>query len=161
MPPQRRRPHAQAAGQPSMSASLASLDAKLKLIAQRLKILESNEQVIGRTLVTHNKKMKDLEKSISTGGGNVDVGKLKDEVREELKAEMLARGGGEIGPPLDDSPSRRESTEIKNLKKSVDSLQQEIKELKYVIDSINPLEYITLEQLNDVIERKLEKMNKG
>lgn len=160
MPPQRHRPQATGhAPQTSMSASLASLDAKLKLIAQRLKIMENNEQVIGRTLVTHNKKIKELETSLAAGGGKVDVGKLKSELKEEMKAEMIS-SGGEIGPPLEEVPSRRESSDIRELKKSVDELRQQVSELKYITDSINPLEYITLEELNDAIDRKLEKMKK-
>jgi len=160
MPPQRHRPQATSrTPQTSMSASLASLDAKLKLIAQRLKILENNEQVIGRTLVMHNKKMKEFETSLASGGGKVDVGKLKSELKEEMKTELLATGG-EIGLPLDEAPSRRESSDIRDLKKSVGELRREVSELKYITDSINPLEYITLEQLNDVIDRKLEGMRK-
>ncbi len=160
MPPQRHHPQAiSRTPQSSMSASLASLDAKLKLIAQRLKILENNEQVIGRTLVTHNKKLKELEASISAGGGKVDVGKLKDEIREELKAEKIA-AGNEIAPPIDDAMPRRESADIRDLKKAVEELRQQVAELKYITDSINPLEYITLEQLNDVVDRKLEKAKK-
>ena len=162
MPPQRHRPQAstRTTSSPSMSSSLASLDAKMKLIAQRLKILENNEQVIGRTLVTHNKKLKELEASLSAGGGKVDVGKLKDEIREELKAEKIASGSA-IAPPIDDAMPRRESADIRDLKKSIEELRQEVSELKYITDSINPLEYITLEQLNDAIDRKLEKHRTG
>ncbi|MCK4327676.1 MAG: hypothetical protein KAW41_04335 [Candidatus Diapherotrites archaeon] len=158
----RPRPSSSAAGaaQPRMSASLASLDAKLKLIAQRLKIMENNEQVIGRTLVSHNKKMKELEALAAAGGGKgLDLARLKDTIRDELKAELM--GGGQIAPPLEHgAPTKRTSSEIINLRKSVEELRQEVNELKYVVDSINPLEYITLDQLNDVVTRKIEKARK-
>jgi hypothetical protein len=39
------------------------IDKKMKLLSQRLKIIESNEKVIGRTLTELNKKVKKLESS--------------------------------------------------------------------------------------------------
>ncbi|MFC2174437.1 hypothetical protein ACFLQ2_01020 [archaeon] len=163
MPPQRHRPRpsssSASASSPGMSASLASLDAKLKLITQRLKIMENNEQVIGRTLVSHNKKMKEFEIALAAGGAGgkpADLIKLKDTLRDELKAELM--GGGEISPPMEHPTARRrDSAEIINLRKSMEELRQEVNELKYVIDSINPLEYVTLDQLSDVIDQKMRK----
>ena len=143
-----------------MSASMASLDAKLKLIAQRLKIMENNVQVVGRTLVSHNKKMKEFEVTLAAGGGKApDMAKLKDALKEELKTEFSANS--EISAPLEHGvPTRRDSSEIINLKKSVEELRQEVNELKYVVDSINPLEYVTIDQLSDVVQRKMEQARK-
>ena len=142
-----------------MSASMSSIDAKLKLITQRMKLIENNEQVISRTVVSQKKKIQELEKSLSAGGGNVDVSKLKTEILNEIKPQLIASGvSGDIRPPLEEGFSRRESSEITTIKKSIELLHQEVNELKYIIDSINPLEYITLEQLNDAIDRKLDRL---
>jgi len=170
MPPERHvHGQQQAAQQPTegdamtMTPSMASLDAKFKLVAQRMKIIENNEQVIGRTLVAHNKKLKELEATLAaagSGGKAPDITKLKDTLKEELKAEMMSSSF--IAPPMEhETSSPRDSSELVNIKRAVELLRQQISELKYIVDSINPLEYVTLEQLNDVIERKIEKIKKA
>ena len=158
MPPQRRRPSSPSSGAPSMSASMASIDAKIKLIAQKLKILESNEQVISRTLTSQAKKLKEFEATLAAGGGGgsaPDLIKMKETLKEEIRSELGSSSGG-IAPPLEKSGPRT-NVQMTNLKKEVEELCNDVKEIKYVIDSINPLEYVTLDQLNDVVDRKLKK----
>lgn len=146
----------QAAAQPSMTASFASLDAKIRLIAQQLKILENNEQVISRTLVGYGKKIKDLETAQAAGASALDLGKLKESLKEELKAGLAAGpASGEVGPPLDETP--RSSAQLTDLRAQLDEVVKELKELRYIVDSINPLEYVTLDQLNEAIDRKNQK----
>lgn len=154
MPSQRRRPTGQAKpGAPSMSATLASIDAKIKLIAQKLKLLESNEQVISRTLTSQARKLKEFEKTLAAEGGAApDLDKLKEEIKAEL-----ASTSGEIPPPLEHGSTPHSSAQLTNIKKELEELRNDVKEIKYVIESINPLEYVTLDQLDDVIRRKLKK----
>lgn len=156
MPPERTHTTQQAAAQPSMTASLASLDAKIRLIAQQLKILENNEQVISRTLVGYGKKIKDLETAQAAGASALDLGKLKESLKEELKAGLAAGSSGELGPPLEEA-SPRTSAQLTDLRAQLDELAKEVKELRYIVDSINPLEYVTLDQLNEAIDRKNQK----
>ncbi len=167
MPPRHQRPTrsssssrgAQSTG--AMNPSLASIDAKMKLLGQRMKILENNLQVMGRTLVAHNKKMKELESLAGSGSGKTpDLTALKTSIKEELALEMT--DSGNILPPLSNEAqfTKRDSQQLHELNKMLESVRQEVNELKYVVDSINPLEYVTLDQLNDVIDRKFERMKK-
>ena len=54
-------------------AEVHALDSKVRVIAQRMKIIEKNEQIIGKTLISHNKALKELEKEISGLKGGVSV----------------------------------------------------------------------------------------
>lgn len=50
---------------------LQALDSKMRVVAQRMKIIEKNEQIIGKTLISHNKKLKELEDAM--GGGHLEL----------------------------------------------------------------------------------------
>jgi hypothetical protein len=134
------------------------LDAKLKLIAQRIKIIENNEQVMSRTLVTHNKKLKELETAIAAGGGGkVDMEALKTAMREEFEGKLAAQAPMQ---PLEVEEYRASRggpapEEVKELKKELSELRKQVEEMKYVVDTLTPMEYITLEDVNDVIDRKI------
>ena len=140
-----------------MTPTMASVDAKMKLLAQRLKILENNLQVLSRTMVSYSNKITALEKSVAAGGGKApDMALLKKSLKEELAAEIKSSGG--IAPPLEhEAPTARDTAQMTDMRKGLESLRQEVNELKYVVESINPLEYVTLDQLNDVVERKMRK----
>lgn len=136
------------------------MDAKLKLIAQRIKIVENNVQVMSRTLVTHNKKLKDLETAVAAGGGGkVDVDAIKAALREELKGDLAAQATA--GPlRIEDyhAGAAAAPEEVKELKKELAQLRSQVEEMKYVVDTLTPMEYVTLEDINDVIDRKISAM---
>lgn len=68
-------------GQESYSTTVHALDSKIRIVAQKLNVIEKNEKVIGQTLVTLNKKLRDIEE----GGGTASSKDL-----EELKKKMDA-----------------------------------------------------------------------
>jgi len=115
----------------SLKADVKTLDAKLGLVAERIRMIEKNEEVIGRTLVSLNEKIRTVE----------------------------ARGGGGGGAGAG-------SAEVGELRKAIDKLVQEaatkteLNELRYVIDTINPLEYATIDQVRDLIKEVAEKLRK-
>lgn len=160
MPPRHERPSAPhstgSASVGAMTPTMASMDAKIKLLSQQMKILQNNVQVLSRTMVSYSNKISSLEKAIAAGGKAPDMALLKKSLKEELAAEMKANEI--IAPPLEhEAPTARVTVQMRDINKALESLRQEVNELKYVVESINPLEYVTLDQLNDVIERKLEK----
>jgi septal ring factor EnvC (AmiA/AmiB activator) len=155
-----------------IESAISSIDAKIKLLAQRLKIIEMNEQVIGRTLVSHNKKLKEMEGA----GGTGDMAPLKQEMASSITEDVLAQVREEVKRSSASTPSvlsieeasglgsiygtaasAELEEELKNLKKAVSSLKQEVEELKYVMGSFNPMEYVTVEELGDIISKKIEK----
>lgn len=108
----------------SLKSDLRALDAKINLVVQKIKTIEKNEEIIGRTLVAYSERLKGTESA-----------------------------GGKQSARLDGS----QSADIEGLKKSVDEIRQQVKELKYVLDTINPLEYATINQVKELIDDMLHK----
>jgi hypothetical protein len=106
---------------------LRTLDSRISLIGQKISTIERNEEVLGRTLVALNERMKKLE---AVGGAGTQA----------------------AGAP---------SGEVEALRKELDALRgemvtrQEIKQLSYTLETINPLEYATLSQVRELIREEL------
>ncbi len=131
----------------SMAATINMLDSKLRLLAQRIKVIENNVQVMARTIVSHNKQLKELERKLEEGGG----AKInKEEILAELKASMPTQVG--------DTGKLEE--EIKALRDDIARLKSRVSELEYVIKSLNTMELVTLDQLKEAIESKLKEIKK-
>ncbi|MFH0972241.1 MAG: hypothetical protein V1835_06800 [Candidatus Micrarchaeota archaeon] len=108
----------------SVRQDIHTLDSKISLIAQKLRTIEQNEEIIGRTIVAHNQKLKELdEKDLASPGSD-------------------AEGGG------------AGSKDIEDLKKQVEELKKGVSEMRYVLNSINPLEFATLDQVKDLLKEK-------
>ena len=110
----------------ALQADLRSAETKIDLIVQKINTVEKNEEVIGRTIVAHNEKLKRIEEK---GGGGGDSSALKDE--------------------LEDALSKRFAT------------KQEVQELKYVLDTVNPLSFATIDQVKELLEEMKKELNKG
>jgi chromosome segregation ATPase len=109
----------------SIRQDIHTLDSKISLIAQKLRTIEQNEEIIGRTIVAHNQKIKELEDKSS----------------------------GPVAQAVD-SFGAGNSEDIKSLKKEIEDLRKEIREMRYVLDSINPLEFVTVDQVKDMLKEK-------
>jgi len=109
---------------------MRSVESKIDLIVQKIKGVERNEEVIGRTLVAQNERLKKLEAQVAAGGG--------------------AAGGASAG-------------EIAELRKELEELsksaakQENLLELKYIIDEINPLEFARMDQVQEFVRDEIEK----
>lgn len=106
---------------------LRTLDSKISLIGQKISTMEKNDEVLGRTLVNLNERVKQMEQD----GGQDDntSGPSPEELRLVRK-------------------------ELEDLRKSMVT-QVEIKELKYILDTINPLEYATISQVRELIKDEM------
>ncbi|HLD58363.1 MAG TPA: hypothetical protein VI977_01830 [archaeon] len=129
----------------SIREDIRSLGSSILIITQKMKYLVRNEKILGRNLIVLNKKIRTLEERISSGEfgagaslGGGDVSQLLEKLEENNRkiAELEAQ--------------------ISQLKEGTAS-QEQLQELKYVIDSINPLEFATIAQVKDIIESKLGK----
>ena len=109
----------------SVRQDIHTLDSKISLIAQKLKTIEQNEEIIGRTIVAHNEKIRELDEKGSSGLPNQDV-----------------------------VQSASSASDLSQLKKDVEDLRKEVSEMRYVINSINPLEYATIDQVKDLFKEK-------
>ena len=104
----------------ALNSELQTLDSKINLMAQKLKNMEKNEEIMGRTLITLNEK---LEKTTREGSAGA-------------------------------SASRTQADEGKFATK------QEIKELRALLDTINPLEFATIDQVKELLDDYLKKYGK-
>ena len=109
---------------------MRTLDSKMGLVAERIRMIEKNQEVIGRTLVSLNEKMR----KIGEGGGG---------------------GGKGVG-----------SEALDEIKKIVEKLEKdaatkaELNELRYILDTINPLEYASIDQVKELVDETVEKLRK-
>lgn len=99
----------------TLNSELQTLDSKLNLIAQKLKTMEKNEEIMGRTLITLNEK---LEKTSREGGAS-------------------AKASG-----VDESKF---------------ATKQEVRELRALLENINPLEFATIDQVKELLDDYLKK----
>jgi hypothetical protein len=101
-------------------ADIRTIDSKINLIAQKIRTMEKNEEIVGRTMIALNDRLERLEKRVEEGGssgGKADIAALEEKF----------------------------------------ALKGELRELKYIIDTINPLEFATLDQVRELLEEKLKK----
>jgi polyhydroxyalkanoate synthesis regulator phasin len=123
-----------------LAANVNSFDAKLRIIAQRIKAIENNEEIIGRTIVMHNERIKEIEQR-SAGAAPVRSAASGDAL-EALQ--MLKR----------DTDALR--SELERLRAEA-VRKEEFAEVKYVVDTINPLEYVTAEQVAKIVDERVKK----
>ena len=118
-----------------IGSDIRALNSSILLMTQKIKYIVRNEKILGRNLIVLNKKIKTLEEKVVSPQAQGANGVNSEEVNElKQKVELLEA-------QIEDLQSRLASKE-------------ELKELKYIIDSINPLEFTTLNQVNDLIEKK-------
>ena len=110
-----------------------TLDSKIMLIAQKLRSIEKNEEVIGRTIVVHNEKLRDMEASKGSSAVSGEVSALSSNLSEQV------------------------SKDLREMKDKLKTLEDELKEMRYVLDSINPLEFVKTDQIRDLVKEELGK----
>ena len=118
---------------------IRALNSSILLVTQKMKYLVRNEKILGRNLVVLNKKIKNLEDKLNLTPQSQEA---SDSVSSEA-VDLLKQKVTLLEAQLEDLRSRTATTE-------------NLKELKYVIDSINPLEFATLSQVKDLIDKKLK-----
>jgi vacuolar-type H+-ATPase subunit I/STV1 len=126
----------------SIRDDIRALNSSILLITQKMKYLVRNEKILGRNLIVLNKKIKSLsdkivENQMQGPQGAVSSAELAG-IGEKVSALEMA---------LEDFRSRV-------------ATKEEVKELKFVIDSINPLEFATLSQVRDLIDKRMEELKR-
>ncbi|HIH10423.1 MAG TPA: hypothetical protein HA254_07205 [Candidatus Diapherotrites archaeon] len=121
---------------PKVSEDLRAINSSILIILQKIKFLVRNEKILGRNLLVVNRKVKDLQESghngpvAGTGGMDREIASLNSKVAE-LSERITLLG-----------------SEVENIRQNYAKAEQ-VSEIKYVIDSINPLEFATLKDLKE------------
>lgn len=113
---------------------IRALNSSILLITQKIKYVVRNEKILGRNLIVLNKKLKLLEEKVVSPKEISGEGASSEELNAlKKKVELL-------------------EAQVSDLQQRMVS-REELQELKYIIDSINPLEFATLSQVRDLIEK--------
>ncbi|MBI5036779.1 hypothetical protein HZC09_05545 [Candidatus Micrarchaeota archaeon] len=99
-------------------------------IKNQLRTLDSKINLLVQKLKTIEKNQEILSQTLL---------KVKQEVKE---------GGGKAAVQTGASSETEEK---------IKELESEVKQIRYVIDSINPLEYATIDQVKELLEEKCKK----
>ena len=121
-----------------IGADIRALNSSILLMTQKIKYIVRNEKILGRNLIVLNKKIKAFDEKIALN----PQGKGEEVDSEQVSA--LKQQVALLEAQVEDLGSRLASKE-------------EVKELKYVIDSINPLEFATLDQVKNMIAKSKDK----
>lgn len=137
------------AGIPLMdyAREIRALNSAVMLLSQKINYISRNEKILGRNLIILNKKLKALESrpsALSTASG-VDAAGIAalQEQLEELRERVSANAHA-----------------ISDLKQEIERLaetaatKERLQELKYVIDAVNPLDFVTVEQLQEALAQR-------
>ncbi len=120
-----------------------TLDSNLRIVAQQLAQIKRNERILARNLIALNKKINELRES--SGGGSVDPAAL-----QEIDDKIVHM--------REDIMKLQEDVEFLKQQLQRTLTSEDVAELKYLVETINPLEFVTYKQLGELVERKLREL---
>ena len=130
-----------------ISSDIRALNSSVLILSQKMKYIVRNEKILGRNLVVLNKKLHEIESR--TGGAGIQGGDLSlGQAQNELAA---------INSKLEEHSGAVEEirSELESMKNTF-AKQQDVKEMKYVLDAINPLEFVTRKDIEEISGKKLK-----
>ena len=122
-----------------LQADIRALNSSVLLLSQKIQYLVRNEKILGRNLIVLSKRLKGLEADGAQGNNAGIMSEGTGKQLEEISKKIESHGQKllELQNDLEDAKERSASKE-------------ELLELKYVIDAINPLEFVTQKQLAEL-----------
>ena len=129
----------------AMNRDLRAVNASVLVITQKIKYLIRNEKILGRNLIVINKRVRDIQQQM----GNTEAAGINDQVRaaiSDLSGQVSA-----ISQRLVEIEAKREDVSKRSAK------EDELREIKYVVDTINPLNFVTIDQAKQMINEKDKK----
>jgi hypothetical protein len=133
-----------------VNRDIRALNSSILIISQKMKHLARNEKILGRNLIVVNTKIAELRKQVKSRP-----------VGEEGVLPQPTVIAAEVPADLQETLSQLQS-KLDAVKDSVDEVsanyvsQAEFKEVKYIVDAIDPLKFATIEQLQAVSGKKVK-----
>ena len=115
----------------ALKNDIHTLDSKITLIAQKMHTIEKNEEVIGRTIVAHNEKLREIEERGATATAEGAAAGVASADAEDFKRQMA------------------------DFQKQLKALADDLREMRYVLDSINPLEFVTASKVRELVREEM------
>jgi prefoldin subunit 5 len=125
----------------SLNRDLKALNAAVMVITQKIKYLVRNEKILGRNLIVINKRVRDLQQQVSqtqNQGVNESVKAALDDLTRQVSA--ISQRLVELEAKVDDVSRSSAKSE-------------DVREIKYVVDTLNPLHFITIEQAQQMMDK--------
>jgi len=118
-----------------ISQDIKALQSSILVLSEKIKYLVHNEKILSRNILILNKKVAAKADGANSGSGmsNEQMQELIKEIKE-IKTKIRA-----IESNLEMFSKRYAKAE-------------ELKEMKYIVDNINPLEYTTVSQVKKLIK---------
>ena len=117
------------------SQDIKALQSSILVLSEKIKYLVHNEKILSRNILVLNKKI------AAKGDGGSGANAASSQQFKELQAEI-----------------KELKTRIKGLESTLEMMSrryakaEDLKEMKYIIDNINPLEYTTVDQVKKLIK---------
>lgn len=131
-----------------VNTNVKAINATIMLLSQKIGYLVRNEKILSQNILVLNEKIKKLEDKLN----NVSEIHKSSQNFEEL--DTIKSQISELYNKI--SGIRQEieevSTKIDNSKSDFIT-RKEFQEIKYLVDAINPLEYVTYRQLKDLMKK--------
>lgn len=123
-----------------INSDIRALNSSILIISQKMRYLVRNEKILGRNLLVLNKKLRDFEGN----GGATSPG--NGTISEPLSNEIA-----KVNESLSDV-----SNQLAGLRSRIEEISEtyakagEVKEIKYVIDAIDPQQFVTRNDLKEL-----------
>lgn len=135
-----------------LARDVKALNSAVLVLGQKMQYLVRNEKILGRNLLVLNRKIEDLQRP-KAGADEQGVGS-KELLALSQQFEGINSEASRLGRSMIELRDSIEQVKINYAK------IEDLKELKYVIDAINPLEFVTFKQLDQFVEKKLQEERK-
>ncbi len=127
-------------------SDIRALNSSVLILSQKMQYLVRNEKILGRNLIVLSKRIREIE---ATGISASSTGALSPASTEQL-SEISARIES-MGQKL-----LNIQNEVEDIKEHY-AKNETLKEMKYLVDTINPLDFVTLKQFNELFDQKMKK----
>lgn len=134
----------------NVNRDIRALNSSILIISQKMKHLARNEKILGRNLIVVNNKISELRKEVRSRPSG-EEGALPQ------PAVIAAEVPSDLQETLDEIQAKLEA--VKDLAEEVNAnyvSQADFKEIKYLVESIDPLKFATIEQLRSATGKKVK-----
>lgn len=140
--PERQKPRAMKASVLLMQLreDVKAMNSAISILSQKMRHLTRNEKILGRNLIVLNKKIKQMAEQGESREVPEAVLKEFDELKKEIQK------------------SNKQIEELNIVTASLSRkfvTSEELKELRYIVDSINPIELATVDQVKEIVKKAL------
>src|SRR3989344_8612547 len=125
-----------------INSDIRALNSSILILSQKLKYIVRNEKILGRNILVLNKKLRDSE------AGGFHGSSMSSEDLFSIKNELASLS----------NTMTKQSEAISELQVAVQQIKdtfakaEDVQEMKYVVDTIKPLEFVTRKDVTQLVD---------